>query len=488
MNSVIRNLAQLSSAAGGLVKDSMYNFLTGLNTRGYDSRTGAKFRWRIPNYRNLEMMHDGSDIAKVIVNKIPELATKKWLTHMVPEDPEIVKKLTQEDERLKARQKFKMAMSWARLYGGAVIVFIVDDNKDLAEPLDIGNISLLRNLVVMHRWEVNRIETNESITDSNFGMPVIYSVSGRSTDYIPRIHASRLVRFEGSPLSEQSFRDNDYWNDSYLNVLSDIVRDYESSYSGIFRALQDFDIEIFKIKNLADLVAGKNTDILESRIKLMNLSKSIMSTVMIDADSEHFERLQRNFTNIGAVLDKIDKRLQMATGLPHTILFGEGSTGTMGAGGESEQQVLNDLIATEQKNNLQDQFTKYAKIVQSQKRGPTGGKIIPKWSFEFKPLNEPTESQRAQMRDIVSSTDQKYFQMGVLSADEISQSRFGGDGYSTETQIDKQARAEQKELDKKQMGDKMKFDPSEKFKPKDKEEDDPEEDDKIEKIKKLKKK
>ena len=185
-----------------------------------------------------------------------------------------------------------------------------------------------------------------------------------------------------------------------------------------------------------------------------------MSTVLIDANNESFERLQRNFTNIGAVLDKVDKRLQMAVGLPHTILFGEGSTGTLGAGGESEQQTLNDLVAGVQRNNLYNQFMKYAHIVQSQKTGPTNGKILPKWSFDFNPLNEPTEQQQATVRDVVATTDNKYFQMGVLTADEIAQSRFGGDGYSTETQIDKEARAKQKELDDKKFQDKMESDPN----------------------------
>ena len=438
----------------------MQNLLSGLNVRGRDVRTGVRWRWRPATYRQLELIHDGSDIAKLIVNKIPELATKKWLTHVVPNDSEMVKKLVEEDDRLKARDRFRKAMAWSRLYGGAAILFVVDDNKDLDEPLDMNSIGELKNLIVLHRWELNRIETNESVNDFNFGMPTTYSISGRSTEYIPRIHHSRLVRFEGSPLSEQSFRDNDYWDDSYLNVLSDIIRDYESAYSGVFRALQDFDIEIFKIKDLANLVSSKQRDILESRIQLMNLSKSIMSTVLIDANNESFERLQRNFTNIGAVLDKVDKRLQMAVGLPHTILFGEGSTGTLGAGGESEQQTLNDLVAGVQRNNLYNQFMKYAHIVQSQKTGPTNGKILPKWSFDFNPLNEPTEQQQATVRDVVATTDNKYFQMGVLTADEIAQSRFGGDGYSTETQIDKEARAKQKELDDKKFQDKMESDPN----------------------------
>ena len=463
MANPLQNIGQLVYSVGGRIKDSMQNVLSGLNVRGRDVRTGYRYTWRRPGYRHLELTHDGSDIAKLVVNKIPELATKKWLEHVVPGNPDMVKLLSDEDDRLFARKKFRQAMAWARLYGGSVIFLATDDNKDFSEPLDLENIGTLKSLVVLHRWELNRISINKHIYDINFGMPSMYAITGREgAEYIPHIHPSRLIRFEGSPLSEHNFRANDYWHDSYLNVLSDVLRDYEAAYSGIFRALQDFDIEIFKVKDLADLVAGKQEKILEERIKLMNLSKSIMSTVLVDAQTENFERLQRNFTNIGAVLDKIDKRLQMALGLPHTVLFGEGSTGTLGAGGESEQQNLNDLVATAQKDNLEDAYKRYAKVVQSQKRGPTKGKLIDDWTFNFLPLNEPTEKQQADTRSVVATTDEKYYAIGALSAEEIANSRWGGDGYSMETEIDRAARAAQSELDKKKMEDKMKFDPNEK--------------------------
>lgn len=433
-------------------KDGLENLLTGMGVPGKDSRLGAIYKYKLPSVRYLEVFHDSSDIAKTVVNKIPELATKKWVTHIIEkqdETEETVEKLIREDERLKLQDKIKKALAWARLYGGSVFFLVVEDGLPLEEPLDKQRITKIKNIVVLHRYEVNNDGAIcENIVDSNFGLPDYYSVSGRTNTVIPRIHHSRFIRFEGSPISEEGFRANDYWNDSHLNLLHDVARDYEDAYNGIARALKDFDVEILKLKDLASLVAGNQEDTIRARLNLMQLSKSTISTIAIDADSEDFIRLQRQFGGVGEMLDKLDKRLQSITGIPHTVLFGEGSTGVLGAGGESEQTTLHDLISIEQKNQMQDQLTKIFDLIQLQKQGPTGGQIIPEHKFIFNPLNEPTEKQQAEYRNLISQTDQAYHAMGVLTSDEIAKSRFGPYGFSAETQIDEDARDQQEDLDK----------------------------------------
>lgn len=430
--------------------DGLENMLTGLGMAGKDKRTGAKYRRKKIAWGELEIFHDSSDIAKIVVNKIPELATKKWLTHKVDQDEggiDMANELVKEDDRLKVKEKFRKAMAWGRLYGGAGIYISVDDGLDPREPLNINRIRQINSLTVLHKEELQRQTMDYNIDSPNFGLPLTYSISGRTVEHVPIVHHSRILRFPGSPLSENGFRNNDYWDDSVLTVLYDIARDYDSAYNGIFHALQDFDVDILKLKDLADIVAGDDDDLITGRLKLMQLSKSIMSSIVIDAESEDFEKLQRQFSNIDKVLERIDRRLQMATGLPHTILFGDGSTGTLGAGGESEQNTLNDLVAGEQDKALAGNFEYLHGVIQSAKQGPTRGKILKSWSYAFNKLNEPTEKQVAETRKLVAETDQIYLVNSVVSADEVAESRFGGDEYSMETNIDMDARAEQRETD-----------------------------------------
>ena len=458
MGNPLSGIIQLGKAAGSYVTDGFENILTGLGVSGRDAGQGGRYTWRRPTYRELEIHHDSSDIAQIVCDEIPMLATKKWITHVVPEDSggsDIVEKLIEEDERLDAKMKFFKAVSWSRIYGGAMMMLVVDDGKSQEDPLDLNSINRINNLVVLHRWEVHRQVINSDLVDPNFGMPTHYAITGRTVKDVPSIHYSRFIRFDGKPLSEEGFRANDYWHDSHLTTLRDVAREFDEAYKGVAAGLRDFGINVLRIKDLAEIVSAKNEDLLKRRLQLMQLSKSILSSIVIDANEEEFQLLERSFTNVANVLDKLDKRLQMVTRLPHTVLFGEGSTGTLGAGGESEQNTLADVIAGVQDYSLRQQLKKYSQIVQSQKQGPTGGKLLEGYSIKFNPLNEPTERQQAEYRRLIAETDHKYYEMGVLTPSEIADSRFGGEGFSTEIKIDKEAREMQKDLDKAKVESKI---------------------------------
>lgn len=450
-NKIVNNTMKLIKAFGGQINDGLENALTGMGIAGKDKRLGGNYKYKRMPQTALEQFHDSSDIAKIVVNKVPELATKKWLTHKVDEEDggiDMVNDLVDEDERLDVKCKFEQALQWARLYGGSGIYMSVSDGLDPKEPLNLNRIITINNLTVFHRYELNVHQINSDIDDPNFGMPENYLVSGREMVDMPVVHHSRIIRFEGAPLSQTGFISNSYWHDSVLTILHEVARDYENAYNGVFNALIDFDIDIVKLKDLPDLCAGDDDDLIVKRLKLMQLSKSIMSAVLIDAEDESFEKLQRQFTNIDKVLEKCDKRLTMVTQLPHTILFGEGSTGQLGASGESEQNTLNDLVAGAQGKAFTKPIRRLQKVIQSSRQGPTKGNILKSWSHTYNKLNEPTEKAVAETRKLTAETDKIYLENSVLSAQEVADSRFGGDEYSSETNIDAGAREEQGETNK----------------------------------------
>ena len=129
----------------------------------------------------------------------------------------------------------------------------------------------------------------------------------------------------------------------------------------------------------------------------------------------------------------------MATGLPHTVLFGEGSTGTLGAAGESEQNTLADLISGVQNREMRKQARIMLHLILSQKQISFGNKDNALIDVRFNPLDEPTEKQTADIRRVQSETDKAYYEMGVLTSEEIADSRFK-DGWSMETTLDTETR------------------------------------------------
>jgi len=429
------------------VKDGWENIFTGIGT-GKDKRTGNQIKRNRTNQAEIEVLHDSDDLAKLAVNEVPDRGTSKWLKHSIGKKEggiDQVNKLVDEDERLQLKKKINKAWKWARLYGGSAIFISVDDGQDLDKPLNINRISRVNSLTVLQRYELQRGNICDDIDSPNFGLPDYYQLFSRVAATTQKIHHSRIIRFDGMPLSSQEFQNNDYWNDSVLNILADIIRDYNGAYAGVSHAMQDFDVSILKLKDLADLVGSDDDDLVVGRLKLMNLAKSVMGSILLDAEEEDFQNMSRQFTNVDKVLSKLDQRLVMAMRMPHTIVLGNGSTGTLGAGGESENNNMNSLVSAQQDEVIKDPLNFIFKIIQAAKQGPTNGKILISHSWVFNALSEPSEKEVAETRKAVSESDKNYFEIGALSSQEIAESRFGGDEYSMETSVDMDSREEQNE-------------------------------------------
>jgi hypothetical protein len=72
--------------------------------------------------------------------------------------------------------------------------------------------------------------------------------------------------------------------------------------------------------------------------------------------------------------------------------------------------------------------------------GPTGGRVPEAWSFVFRALWQQDSKQQADERLAIAQADALYLDRGVLSETEVANSRFGGDGFSADTVLDKALR------------------------------------------------
>ena len=80
-----------------------------------------------------------------------------------------------------------------------------------------------------------------------------------------------------------------------------------------------------------------------------------------------------------------------------------------------------------------EKLTRYIMLSQD---GPFGGVELDNWSIQFVPLWQNTEEQEAIVRKIVAETDAIYLDRGVLDPAEVAVSRFGGNRWSMNTEVD----------------------------------------------------
>lgn len=445
---IIEKTLMLGQRAKMAMMDGWENVYTGLGMNGVDKRTGGQVKYSKMAQVTVEQLHDIDDVAHRVVNLLPDEGTLKWLEHKIDGKPDLIKAITDYEDKLKVKEKFNKAWKWARLYGGSAIYVSVNDGLSPSEPLNPLRINDINALVVLHRYELNRTRLNANINDANFNLPESYAISSREGVQIPDIHHSRLIRFDGAELSSQQFINNDYWHDSVLVKLYTILRDYNAAYASASHVIQEFNIRVMKLKNLADIMGSDNTDVITQRLKIMNISKSIIGSVLLDADAESYENMSTPLTGLDSTLSKLDQRLVMATNMPHTIVLGDGAAGTLSGKGESEDKIWKAMVAKEQEKTLREPYEQFCRLMFAAKKGPTAGKEVPNHTWFFKPLWQPSEKETADTRKVVADTDAIYLNLQVVTPIDIAKSRFGGDEYSMETAIDIKALESQIETDK----------------------------------------
>lgn len=426
-----------------LVQDGWSNVLTGIGVLGRDKRLGANVLWNRFSERDCEHLYASDDVAARVIDLLPDTALQKSIE--ISRNETINPAMADDIYDYLVKEKMLLssvcqAWKWARMYGGAGIFISADDGRKLHEPLEVGNIRKIGATPVFHAFELVPGEVENSIMSRYYGLPRFYNISPRSgvvsAETITKIHHTRIVRFEGSPLPRQLFVQNNFWGDSVLNRLYNVLRNFNLSNDAAATMMEDFNVGVIKLKDLSDLLQTEGgSEKLKARIEIMNLSKSSLKTIILDADQEEYDNLSRTLTGMPEMLRLINDRLVAATGMPHTLILGQSPTGGLSGKGESENRDWYDTVANQRENYLQPVMNRLITVLLSSKDSPTKGKIPMGFDWDFCQLWQVDEKTKIETRKIQADTDAVYLDRGVLSPSDVAKSRFGGDQYSHETNM-----------------------------------------------------
>lgn len=409
--------------------DGWLNLITGLGVRGKDKRLAAFAEW----HRNEEDFFDhlfaADDTAKKIVCDLVEDALREEF-EFAGVSEEQKKRLSELTTEHGLREKLQDAWETARHKGGAAILYLTKGTSDMDQPMQPNEEVIA--LTVLNRFELRAetisIDTNPA--SKTFRMPTQYRLqiieAGQSELNNLVIHASRLERFDGTKLPRRLFVQNEYWHDSVLTRLYNPIRNYNSSHDSAAAIMQDFNVGVFKMRNLAELVAAGKEKQIQERIELANYSKSVIRSLIID-ESETYEEKSRNVTGLPELLRATSNRLVAGSNMPHTRLLGESPDGS-NATGNSTTTAWYDYVAAQQRNYLKPKIINILR-----KLIPDLPKML---DIEFKSLWQLDESEEADARLKVAQADAIYLDRNVIDPSEVAVSRFGGKKYSRETKID----------------------------------------------------
>lgn len=417
--------------------DGWANILTGIGTKS------DKAGWNIPQWQRTdryigETLYSSDDLAGKIASIIPEDGCREGIEWVLPngEDPDLVKHLNDEFDRLSLWENINWAWTLSRVYGGSIIYISVDDGREIFEPLDWKNIKRINSLNVFDRWQLSITSSDiiSDIRDPSFGLPAFYNfMSGNSpSPETPpmRIHYSRVIRFDGIKLPTRLYIKNDYWHDSVYGKLYRSIRNYSSSFDSIANIMQDFNQPVFKVHGLAEALAMDNDNIVSKKIESVNLSRSVARAVILDKEDD--------FANVGASVSGLSDlvkltvgRVVAGSGIPHTRLLGESPSG-LGATGNSELTDYYDMIKAQQELRIRAPINYVLSVIFAADKKEMDSGL----TFKFKTLYQVDQNTVISTRKVQADIDSIYIDKGVYTPEMVLNSRFGSGEYSFETSID----------------------------------------------------
>ena len=157
----------------------------------------------------LTILYEGNGLFTKIINRPAEEAVKHGLDIDFGDDS-INEYVEDRLEELGWEDKFATAEKWARLYGGSIIVMLVDDGRGLEEPLDWNEVRSIEELRVFERSIVQPDYTNlytfnffDTMHDNKpFAEPEYYQVFSMYGYFV--VHRTRCLIFRNGRLPEHT--------------------------------------------------------------------------------------------------------------------------------------------------------------------------------------------------------------------------------------------------------------------------------------------
>jgi phage-related protein (TIGR01555 family) len=285
-----------------------------------------------------------------------------------------------------------------------------------------------------------------------YGEPEIYqllsravlpSYSGKYYSQTRMIHASRLLTFPGIRVSRyQVTTSNGGWGDSILTRMHRVLRDFNVSWAAAGVLMTDFSQAVYKMDGLYEALSTDGDDKLIARLKAMELGRSIVNAIVIDAKDE-WSRQSTQLSGFPDLLTLFFSRLAASVDMPLTKLAGQSPKG-LGNEGESDVVWWNTGVGNYQRTHVAPRLRRAYQIKMIQR----WGREPQKWSLKFRSLEKENPKDTATARNLQAQTDKIYaVDIGSITSQEVAESRFGGDGYSFETQLDMAARKAQEAVE-----------------------------------------
>lgn len=415
-------------------EDGYVNLLNKYGTK-QDNSEAYKFE-REPVIPDMQLtgLYEGNGLFSKIIDTPAEEALKHGFDLNLKSD-ELNAFVEDALDDLEWEEKAATAIKWARLYGGALIVMLIDDGRGLEEPVDWEHIRSIDELRVYERSIVQPDYTSLYQQDyggkgvgnrvSKFGQPEYYYVSSIYGSF--KVHESRCLVFRNGVLPEQTSNATYlFWGMPEYVRIRRALRETVTAHTDSVKLLERSVQAIYSMKGLASLLTtddGENQVL--KRLQLVDTSRGLLNSIAIDSEGEQYDFKTFQFSGVKDVIDATCNMLSALTNIPQTILFGRSPAG-MNATGDSDFESYYNFVEKIQRLMLKRNLRTLLDVVF--RAGIASGDVAeePDYKLEFKPLWSLSDTEqaavdqtKAQTALVKAQTAQAYVDMQALDPTEV---------------------------------------------------------------------
>lgn len=353
-----------------------------------------RFTW---DYYTLNILFRDNWIAKAIIEKPANEMLKNGFSIHSQIEPDKIDKIMNVWQKTKTQNKFLKCLKWSRLYGGCLLIPMIENQGDLSKPLDYETImpDSYKGCFTVDRWSgvSPSIELVDNITDPDFGQPEYYDVSDNTTGKTFRIHHSRVIKMIGREMPYWEEIAETYWGASELEHVYTELKKRDDTSANISFLIFLANIRVFKMDGMSQMLSIGDQQAAQRVYETMKTMNHLMcntGTLAIDKE-EDFAMHGYSFTGINDVYESFMLDISGAAEIPVDKLFGRSPSG-FNSGAETLQNYY-DTIDEKRETYVREPLEKIVKIITMSALGEIPDDI----EIDFNPVRRPSDLEKSDL-------------------------------------------------------------------------------------------
>ena len=325
-------------------------------------------------------------------------------------------------EDLQLKEHCIDALMWDRLYGGALIVFLVDDGGTLEEELNYNSVKRIAEMRVFDAASVTVLEQNLDTSSLDYGKPVLYMVQNEyGGSFIA--HASRCVWLDGEPTPPFQRKALDRRGGRVLDRINRDVLNYNVTLRNVLMIIERISQGVLKFSGMVNILQTPDgEELIRKRVHQVDMCRSIDNTVVIDAEDD-YQQHNLSVSGLNQILQEYQTALSAVSEIPVTVLFGR-SPGGLSSTGESDLENYYNMVSRIQETKLKPIILFVNKLLSVAL--DVIAEVPEEYNIEFNPLWNLNKKEDAEVSKIKIDAEKvevdnlvSLYSVGALTSDEI---------------------------------------------------------------------